>query len=116
VVSAVEVSLLENLVVKRVESCLADRWTQFARSFESGQIDVDWTGLQIEFEQAIQRLVRQELRQSNPSIVIMLQNPVAGSTGRNTTGASAASAGGTTANGQEAPGRRRQRSTAKVGS
>jgi ribonuclease J len=117
VVSAVEVSLLENLVVKRVESCLADRWTQFARSFESGQIDVDWTGLQIELEQAIQRLVRQELRQSNPSIVIMLQNPVAGSNGRNTTGASAGSnAGATTANGQEAPGRRRQRSTAKVGS
>jgi ribonuclease J len=97
VVSGIERSLLENLVVKRIESTLADRWTKFARSFESGQTDVDWTGLQIEFEGAIQRLVRQEMRQSNPSIVVLLQIPEGGS------------------NGKEAPGRRRQRSAARVG-
>jgi ribonuclease J len=94
VVSAVEISLLENLVVKRVESTLVDRWPRFARSFESGQKDVDWTGLQIELESAIQRLVRQELRQSNPSIVVLLQKPEGAE--------------------KETSGRRKQRSTARV--
>jgi ribonuclease J len=96
VVSAIEISLLENLVVKRVESCLADRWSRFARTFESGQIDVDWTGVQIELESAIQRLIRQEMRQSRPSIVVLLQMPTGNAS-------------------KELPGRRRQRSTARVG-
>jgi ribonuclease J len=96
VVASVERSLLENLVVKRVESTLVDRWPRVARSFESGQKDVDWTGLQIELENAIQRLVRQELRQSNPSIVVLLQRPEGAE--------------------KESSGRRRQRSAAKVGS
>jgi ribonuclease J len=96
VVASVEQSLLENLVVKRIESTLVDRWPRVARTFESGQKDVDWTGLQIELENAIQRLVRQELRQSNPSIVVLLQKPEGGE--------------------KESSGRRRQRSTAKVGS
>jgi ribonuclease J len=94
VVSAVEISLLENLVVKRIESTLVDRWPRFARSFESGQKDVDWTGLQIELESSIQRLVRQEMRQSNPSIVVLLQKPEGAE--------------------KETSGRRKQRSTARV--
>jgi ribonuclease J len=74
VVTGVEKSLLEVLVAKTLEGCLVDRWSRFARSFESGQVDVDWTGVQIELENALQRLVRREL-QSRPLVVLLMQKP-----------------------------------------
>jgi ribonuclease J len=100
VVTAVEQSLIAALIQKTIENCLIDRWGRFARTFESGQVDVDWTGLQIELESALQRLVRREL-QSRPLLVLMMQTPED----------DAVASKGT------APiGRRKQRSTAKVGS
>jgi ribonuclease J len=99
IVTGTDTSLITNLIQKTIENCLEDRWSKFARSFESGQKDIDWTGLQIEFEQALQRLSKREFN-SRPLIVVMLQTPATGADANNA-----------------APlGRRRQRSTAKVGS
>lgn len=96
VVTGVEQSLIEALIQKTMENCLVDRWSRFARSFDSGQVDVDWTGLQIELESALQRLVRREL-QSRPLVVLMMQTPEEPTS-------------------KVPSGRRKQRSTAKVGS
>jgi ribonuclease J len=119
VVTAVEQSLIAALIQKTIENCLIDRWDRFARTFESGQLDVDWTGLQIELESALQRLVRREL-QSRPLLVLMMQTPEDGKTknpAKIAVGAGASAVAGASHNSTPAPiGRRKQRSTAKVGS
>jgi len=74
VVTAVERSLLQALVQKTIEATLSDRWTEFARSFEDEQLEVDWVGLQVQIERDLQRLVRREL-QSRPLVVFLLQSP-----------------------------------------
>jgi ribonuclease J len=125
VVTAVEQSLIAALIQKTIENCLIDRWDRFSRKFESGQSEIDWAGLQIELESALQRLVRREL-QSKPLLVLMMQTPEDGSTPRKASVASngtqdkelvGAGAGNGAGNGATpAPiGRRKQRSTAKVG-
>jgi ribonuclease J len=74
VVTAVERSLLQALVQKTIEATLSDRWTEFARSFEDEQLELDWVGLQVQIERDLQRLVRREL-QSRPLVVFLLQSP-----------------------------------------
>ncbi|MFB2896097.1 ribonuclease J [Aerosakkonemataceae cyanobacterium BLCC-F50] len=76
VVTAVEQSLLQKLVQQTIENLLSDRWREFARNFDTGEIEVDWTGLQAQIEQAIARLLRREL-QSRPLLVFLLQAPEA---------------------------------------
>jgi ribonuclease J len=88
---------------------------RFARKFESGQLDVDWTGLQIELESALQRLVRREL-QSRPLLVLMMQTPEDGTTKNPAKVAVGAGAGASHSSTPAPIGRRKQRSTAKVGS
>jgi ribonuclease J len=115
VVTAVEQSLIAALIQKTIENCLIDRWDRFARKFESGQLDVDWTGLQIELESALQRLVRREL-QSRPLLVLMMQTPEDGTTKNPAKIAVGAGAGASHSSTPAPIGRRKQRSTAKVGS
>lgn len=74
VVTSVETSLLQKLVQQTIENLLTDRWQEFARSFDGEEIEVDWTGLQAQIEQAIQRLLRREL-QSRPLLVFLMQTP-----------------------------------------
>ena len=76
VVTAVEQSLLQKLVQQTIENLLSDRWRDFARNFDTGEVEVDWTGLQAQLEQAIARLLRREL-QSRPLLVFLLQAPEA---------------------------------------
>jgi len=96
VVASVEKSLLQQLVIKRIERTLSEQWTDFAKSLDGKkQPEVDWTGLQQKIEGDLERLTRREL-QSRPLVVFLLQNP------------------------DEAPvkrvGRRRQRTAAKAAS
>ncbi|MEQ9483620.1 ribonuclease J [Coleofasciculus sp. F4-SAH-05] len=96
VVASVEKSLLQQLVIKRIERTLSEQWTDFAKSLDGKkQPEVDWTGLQQKIEGDLERLTRREL-QSRPLVVFLLQNP------------------------EEAPvktvGRRRQRTAAKAAS
>src|SRR4028118_1840861 len=74
VVSTVEKSLLERLVTKTIERTLSDRWTDFVKSFDGNETDVDWVGLQGQIEGDLKRLARREL-QSSPLVVFLLQSP-----------------------------------------
>jgi ribonuclease J len=76
VVTSVERSLLLKLAQSNIEDILRDRWTEFARSFDGEEIDVDWVGLQTQIEQSLQRLIRREL-QSRPLLVFLMQTPEA---------------------------------------
>jgi ribonuclease J len=73
VVTTIERSVLQDKVEAAIEATLRDRWSEFARDLE-GQIEVDWTGLQVQIEREIQRLLRREL-QSNPLLVFLMQSP-----------------------------------------
>jgi ribonuclease J len=61
-------------VIKTIERTLSDRWTDFAKSFEGNETDVDWAGLQVQIESDLRRLARREL-QSSPLLVFLLQSP-----------------------------------------
>jgi ribonuclease J len=74
VVSPVEKSLLQRLVERAIERTLNDRWTDFAKSFEGKEADIDWVGLQTQIEGDLRRLTRREL-QSSPLVVFLLQSP-----------------------------------------
>lgn len=74
VVSTVEKTMLERLVIKAIERTLSDRWTDFAKSFEANETDIDWAGLRVQIESDLQRLARREL-QSRPLVVFLLQTP-----------------------------------------
>lgn len=74
VVSPVEKSLLQRLVERAIERTLNDRWTDFAKSFNGNEADIDWVGLQAQIEGDLRRLARREL-QSSPLLVFLLQSP-----------------------------------------
>jgi ribonuclease J len=75
VVASVEKSLLQQLVIKRIERTLSEQWTDFAKSLDGKKHpEVDWTGLQQKIEGDLERLTRREL-QSRPLVVFLLQNP-----------------------------------------
>lgn len=76
VVTSVEQSLLQKLVQQTIENLLNDRFREFARSFDTEEVEVDWTGLKVQIEQSIQRLLRREL-QSRPLLVFLMQSPEA---------------------------------------
>ena len=73
VVTSVEQSLLQQLIVRTVERTLSDRWNQFSQTLD-GDTEVDWTGLRLEIEGSLQRLIKRELR-SRPLVVFLLQTP-----------------------------------------
>ena len=54
VVTAVEQTLLQQLVNRTIERILSDRWDDF-RSMTDGETEVDWTGIRLEIESGLQR-------------------------------------------------------------
>jgi ribonuclease J len=96
VVSSLEQSHLQVWVQDKIEELLNIHWTEFAESFDDGNVDVDWEGLRVQVERELVRQLRRKF-QSNPLLVFLMQTP------------------------QEPPvktttGRRRTRSAAKVAS
>jgi ribonuclease J len=73
VVTTVEKSLLQQLIVRSIEKFFSDRWSEFSQTID-GEIEVDWTGIRIEIEGNLQRLISRELR-SRPLVVFLLQTP-----------------------------------------
>jgi ribonuclease J len=61
-------------VIRTIERTLSDRWTEFAKSFDGNETDIDWAGLRVQIEADLQRLARREL-QSSPLVVFLLQSP-----------------------------------------
>ena len=73
VVTSVEQSLLQQLVNRTVERVLSDRWDDFCET-KDGETEVDWTGVRLEIEGGLQRLIKRELK-SRPLVVFMMQTP-----------------------------------------
>ncbi len=73
VVTSVEKSLLQQLVVRTVERILSDRWSDFSY-IDNGETEVNWTEVRLEIEAGLQRLMKRELR-SRPLVVFLLQTP-----------------------------------------
>lgn len=74
VVTKVERSLLEQLIIRAIERILAERWDEFSCDNNRGGVRVDWKFFQGEVETTLQRLVRRELR-TQPMVVFILQTP-----------------------------------------
>ncbi|MEM6613706.1 MAG: ribonuclease J [Cyanobacteria bacterium P01_C01_bin.72] len=73
VVTSVEQSLLQQLINRTIEKILSDRWNSFSET-KDGETEVDWTGVRLEIEGGLQRLLRRELK-SRPLVVFMMQTP-----------------------------------------
>jgi len=73
VVTSIEQSLLQQLVVRTVERILSDRWSEFSTT-KNGNVEVDWAKVRLEIEGGLQRLMNRELR-SRPLVVFLLQTP-----------------------------------------
>ena len=73
VVTSIEQSLLQQLVIRTVERIVSDRWSDFSET-KDGNVEVDWTGIRLEIEGSLQRLMNRELR-SRPLVVFLLQTP-----------------------------------------
>ena len=71
VVTSVEQSLLQQLVVRTIERVLGDRWNDFSQTID-GEVEIDWTEVRLELEGSLQRLIKRELR-SRPLVVFLLQ-------------------------------------------
>lgn len=74
VVTQVEQSLLEQLIIRAIERILSERWDEFSHDDNRSGIGVNWKFFQEEIETTLQRLVRRELR-SQPMVVFLLQTP-----------------------------------------
>jgi len=79
VVTSVDPNLVRRLVQQNVETCLDNRWLEFARSVGGGEMDVDWAGLKTEIEVSLRRLLKREL-QSQSMVVVLMQTPMTRST------------------------------------
>jgi len=75
VVTAIEKSLLQQLIVRTIDNTIAERWKEFSNNSSNGSQDrVDWKGIRSAIESSLQRLARREL-QSKPLVVFLLQIP-----------------------------------------
>lgn len=73
VVTSVEKSLLQQLIVRTIERILSDRWSYFSQN-NNGETEIDWVDVRLEIESSLQRLVNRELR-SRPLVSFLLQTP-----------------------------------------
>ncbi len=73
VVTVVEQTLLQQLISRTLERILSERWSHFS-TIADNALEVDWAGLRLEIEAALQRLIRREL-QSRPLLVFLMQTP-----------------------------------------
>ncbi|NCR76638.1 MAG: ribonuclease J [Microcystis aeruginosa K13-06] len=68
VVTKVEISLLNQLIIRAIERCLSDRIGEFKTATGA----TDWASLRAEIETTLQRLIKREL-QSQPLVIFLLQ-------------------------------------------
>ncbi len=68
VVTKVEISLLNQLIIRAIERCLSDRIGEF----KTATGVQDWDGLRAEIETTLQRLIKRELK-SQPLVIFLLQ-------------------------------------------
>jgi ribonuclease J len=68
VVTKVEISLLNQLIIRAIERCLNDRIGEFKTATGA----TDWPSVRAEIETTLQRLIKREL-QSQPLVIFLLQ-------------------------------------------
>lgn len=76
VVTTVERSLLQQLIIRTIERILSERWEEFNHSLSGNGSQGALRPLREEIESNLQRLIRREL-QGNPLVVFLLQAPTA---------------------------------------
>ena len=74
VVTTVERSLLQQLIIRTIERILSERWGEFSQSANGSSGQATLRSLREEIESNLQRLIRREL-QANPLVVFLLQLP-----------------------------------------
>lgn len=76
VVTALETTKLNQLIIRSVEQTIKNYWSNLPTNPNGKPIqkDVDWTGLKVEIEIGLQRLIRRELK-SQPTAICLLQTP-----------------------------------------
>jgi ribonuclease J len=74
VVTPIETSRVEQIVIQTIENLLSNRWDDFTHTFANNELDVDWAKLRSTLESELRRALRRELK-SNPLLVFLLQNP-----------------------------------------
>lgn len=74
VVTSIDRTLVQKWMQEQIEAVLSDRWTDFARSLNGEQVEVDWVGLQVQLERELQRGIRRELH-CQPSVTLLMQTP-----------------------------------------
>jgi len=74
VVNSVNQASLQEQLTQTIETVLSERWTEFARTFDTETKEVDWEGLKVQVERSIQRVLRREIA-SNPLLVLLVQIP-----------------------------------------
>jgi ribonuclease J len=72
VVTKVERTLFEKIMLKEIERIIEDRWPDFVEISSNGENQVNWTNLKIEIEASLQRLARRELH-TYPLVIFLLQ-------------------------------------------
>ena len=125
VVTSIEKARLEKAVFQSIENVVKNGWSEIAPTSSNGKgTEVNWVKLQADIEADLRRLLRREL-QSSPTLVFMMQTPVAQSSAQQTLTQQAPTHQAPTPQmAQQAPtpqstapsSSRRQRSTAKVAS
>jgi ribonuclease J len=98
VVTKVERSLFEKVMLREVARIIENRSQDFVETNQNGETEVNWTNLRIDIESSLQRLARRELH-TYPLLIFLLQN-----------------IGDSTVSSSNTIGRRRRRSTASVAS
>ncbi|PSO50160.1 MAG: ribonuclease J [Cyanobacteria bacterium SW_9_44_58] len=76
VVTSLEPSQINRLIVRNVEKTIEKYWNNLPTNANGKPIEeeIDWTGLKVEIESQLQRLIRRELN-SQPATVCLLQAP-----------------------------------------
>ncbi len=74
VVTAIEKSLLQQLIIRTIENTVNERWKEFTNSSNGSENEIDWKGIRASIESSLQRLAKREL-QSHPIVVFLLQIP-----------------------------------------
>lgn len=87
VVTSLSKRHLQDKLRESIDGVLRDRWKEYARSFGTGHLEVDWAGLQAQIERELVKLVRREF-QSNPLLVFLMQTTEAPSVNGNSKKAS----------------------------
>lgn len=71
---AAKLDNLQRVVKNTFPATIKEIWPSFARTFEKGEVDIDWAGIRIELEKVLRRLCRDQFS-SKPNVLVILQHP-----------------------------------------